>query len=431
MNASQSNMKPRAVLAAISGNVSEWYDFTVYGFLAPFIAFAFFPEDGSTASLLYAFGVLAVGYAARPLGSVLFGHMGDRIGRIPVLMLSVFLMGGGSLVIGLLPGYSQIGILAPILLIIMRLIQGISVAGEYPAAGVLLVEAAPENAKGLAGSWIVFAMALGCMLGAGVPAIVSSLLTETDMKAWGWRIPFLLGSVVAVTSFILRYHLVETRSEAETVRFPVVVAVVHYWPLILQIITLLLPTAILYFVIFVYAASYLAESGSVTSAQALDISTANLFIIAISALLFGWLSDRIGRARMLFIATLAMMLFAWPLWELMHSGRLPLVFLGQMGFSIINAVGWAVSISLLIEISPAAVRCSVVALGYNTCMALFGGTTPVLVTYLVTRSGDDYMPIYYVLVASVLSQVVILRLPKLKQLVSRSDNTTFLKDASE
>ena len=197
-------------MAAASGNVLEWYDFTVYGFLAPILASHFFPTDDKFAALLSAFAVLAVGYAARPIGSVIFGHIGDRIGRKPALMISVLLMGGGSVAIAALPTFDQIGITAAVLLVLIRIVQGISVAGEYTASGVLLIEQAPEHRRGLTGSWIAFAMMWGCVLGSAVPAAFTSFLSPEAMDSWGWRVPFLLGGVVALTSAILRRHLTET-----------------------------------------------------------------------------------------------------------------------------------------------------------------------------------------------------------------------------
>lgn len=409
-------MTPRAVAAAGSGNVLEWYDFTVYGFLAPTLGPVFFPSDDPVASLLSAFAVLAVGYAARPIGSVIYGHIGDRFGRKPALLSSVVIMGAGSLLLALLPGHAQIGVAASILFVAIRVLQGIAVAGEYTASGVLLVEEAKPSSRGFVGSWVAGAMMLGCVLGSGVPALVSSLLTDAQMEAWGWRLPFLIGASVAVFSAILRLRLSES-SALESIerrgRSPFLTAVKGYWRIILQMVLLLIPTAIIYFVIFVYAASYLTDRMHVSTAQALDISTVNLLVIAVLGLAIGYASDRAGRRAVFLAGAIGTLLFAWPLWSLMHQQSLLLVFFGQMGFAAFNAVGWALSITVLSEMVPARVRCSAVALGYNLCMAAFGGTTPFIATYLVNRTGDDFAPVYYVMATTVISLAVILRLPKL------------------
>lgn len=417
-----SKMSPRAVFAATSGNVLEWYDFTVYGFLAPTLGSIFFPSDDYFSSLLSAFAVLAVGYAARPIGSVIYGHIGDRFGRKPALLSSVIIMGVGSLAIGFLPTYAQIGVTASVLLVAIRVVQGIAVAGEYTASGVLIVEEAEERSRGFVGSWIAFAMMLGCVLGSGVPALIDSFLTDEQMTTWGWRIPFFVGSAVAVYSAILRVHLTESSAMsafAERVGSPVIAAVKNYWPVIVQMVVLLIPTAVIYFIIFVYAASYLTEQMHFSAAQALDITTINLIVIAFLGLLAGWLSDRIGRRAMFLIGAIGTLVFAWPLWWLMHQNSLLLVFLGQLGLSAFNAIGWSLSITVLTEVAPAQLRCSSVALGYNICMAAFGGTTPIVATYLVDRTGNDFTPVYYIMAATLVSLIVIMRLPKLVEAARR------------
>lgn len=404
------------MLAATSGNVLEWYDFTVYGFMAPILGRLFFPSDDPVASLLSAFAVLAVGYAARPLGSVIYGHIGDRLGRKPALVSSVILMGGGSILIGALPTHAEIGLAASVSLVAIRILQGISVAGEYTASGVLVVEEAETRSRGLMGAWIAFAMMSGCVLGSGVPAIIGALLTNEQMSAWGWRVPFFIGGSVAVFSAILRSHLSESsqlRDLSIRGKFPVWTALRDHWSAILQMIVLLIPTAIIYFLIFVYAASYLTDRMHFTTAQALDISTVNLVVIAVLGLAVGTVSDRFGRRVVLTVGALATLLFAMPLWSLMHEPSLAIVFLGQLGFAAINAVGWALSITVLCEMVPTAVRCSAVSLGYNACMALFGGTTPFIATYLVERTSDDFAPVYYLMASTLLSLIVIARLPKL------------------
>lgn len=423
MENSSTRMKPRTVLAATSGNVLEWYDFTAYSFLAPILGHVFFPSDDHFASLLAAFAVLAVGYLARPFGSVIFGHIGDRIGRKPALMISVVLMGSGSLLIAVLPTHAQIGVAASILLVAIRVIQGMSVAGEYTTSGVLLVEQAEPSSRGFTGGWIAFAMMLGCVAGSGVPALLGVFLTEDQIQAWGWRIPFFIGSAAALYSAILRASLTESSLEAadpDPMASPIFVAVKDHWRLMLQMVVLLIPTAVIYFIVFVYAASYLTEEMHFTTGQALDITTINLIAIALLALLVGRLSDRFGRRPLFLFGAVGTILFAWPLWWLMHQEDIYLVFLGQLGFSIFNAIGWGLSITVLVEMAPPRLRCSTVAMGYNLSMAVFGGTTPIVATYLVSRTGDDYMPVYYVIVATLASLVVILRIPTL---ISRAQNS--------
>ncbi|MGF1473036.1 MAG: MFS transporter [Rubrobacteraceae bacterium] len=420
--AARSNLSPRGISAAISGNVLEWYDFTAYGFLAPIIATVFFPSNDPVASLLSSFAVLAVGYAARPIGSAVFGHVGDHIGRKTAMLWSVLMMGAGSVAIGLLPTHAQIGIIAPLLLVAIRIVQGIAVAGEYTASGILVIEETAPRSRFFVGSWIPFAMMLGCVLGSSVPAGMSSIVSAEAMSAWGWRLPFFFGGVVALFSFVLRTTLSESSAMAGLERTgpsPVIVAITGYWRQIGQMVGLLIPTAIIYFLIFVYAASYLTDQMHFSTADALDISTVNLAVIAFFSLAIGYAADRIGYRTAYLIGAVGTLLFAWPLWYLMHEPNLLLIFVGQLGFAALNAIGWSLSLTTLAGLVPANVRCSAVAAGYNICMALFGGTTPFVATYLVSRTSDDYAPVYYVMAATVVSIIAILRLPRVLEFDNR------------
>ncbi|WP_299472270.1 MFS transporter [uncultured Roseibium sp.] len=415
MSEPKTKLTPKAIAAASSGNVLEWYDFTVYGFLAPTLATLFFPSDDKLASLLSAFAVLAVGYAARPLGSVIFGHIGDRIGRKSALMISVLLMGGGSFAIASLPTYEQVGVTAAVLLVAIRVVQGVSVAGEYTASGVLLVEQSGENRRAMTGAWVAFAMMWGCVLGSAVPAGFSSFLSAEQMTDWGWRIPFALGGVVAVFSAILRLSLTETAraDDPDEDTSPVWQSLRDHWRLIGQMVLLLIPTAVIYFVIFVYAVSYLSSEAGFSSTKALDITTVNLIVMALFVPVCGWAADRFGLRPVLLVAAIATLVLAAPCWWLMHRPDTASVFLGQFGLTLASTAGWALSVTALTLTAAPHLRCSTVALGYNICMAVFGGTTPILATYLVNRTGDDYAPVYYVILATLISIPVIWRLPDL------------------
>ncbi|MEM0907769.1 MAG: MFS transporter [Pseudomonadota bacterium] len=407
-------MDKRSLAAASSGNILEWYDFTVYGFLAPVIGRAFFPEGDAFATTLSAFAVLAVGYMARPIGSVIFGHVGDRLGRKPALLASVILMGLGSVAISLLPTYAQVGVLAPILLVAIRVLQGIAVAGEYAASGILVVEMAPRYARYRHGAIIALAMMTGCIIGSGVPALVGDLTSEAALNAWAWRVPFALGGVVALVSLVLRATMPETlqapRSKEDP--SPVLIAIKQHWREMVWMVVIIAPFGVGYFIIFVYAASYLTQEMHISTATALNFSTISLVTLAIFIVPTGWLSDRFGARRVLIVNCVLMVLLAIPLWRLMHQPDETLILVGQMGLGILNAAGWAVSIAMLCQLVRPQVRCSTFTLGYNTGAALFGGTTPMVAAYLVHRTGDDMAPAYYLMLTALVAMVVIARLPR-------------------
>jgi MFS transporter, MHS family, proline/betaine transporter len=406
----------KQVLAGAIGNVLEWYDFAAYGFLAAIIGKAFFPSDDPVASLLAAYGALAVGYASRPLGSVIFGHIGDRIGRKPALMISVAMMGAATLGIGLLPTHAEIGVAAAAILVLLRAIQGISVAGEYSSSAVLLVEQASLARRGLIGSLIVMACNSGFLLGSAMGALVSTVLGEAQMNAWGWRVPFFVGAAIALYALFLRRGLQESaviENAEATARLPVLEALRDQWRVILQIVCLVLPTAVTYFVCFVYAASYLTERMHYSTAKALDISTLALVLLVLVSPIAGLASDRAGRRPVMFFATVASVVATWPLWYVFNLGNLGWILFAQLSFAAINGVGWAMTIPIMVELSPARTRCSTAGIGYNLCLALFGGTTPWVATYLVARTSDDFAPAYYIMAVAALAFVATLRMPEM------------------
>ena len=414
--ARKSKVTPKTVFACVIGNILEWYDFTAYGFLATIIGASFFPSGDSFASVLAAFGALAAGYGARPLGSIIGGHLGDRIGRKPTMILCMTTMGLSTFAIGLLPTYEQIGVTAAVLLVAIRVIQGLSVAGEYSSSSVLLVENAEPRRRGFVGSWIACAMMAGCLLGSGMAALSSAIVGDTAMAAWGWRIPFLFGGVIAIIGIVIRRRLTESAAMPgtdEVLAVPIVDAFRNHWRTIVTIVGINMPISVSYFVLFVYAVSYLTDQMHFTTSQAMDINTVSLIAMTLLIPLTGLAADRFGRKTVLYVSLLGTIVAGWPAWYLMHTPELGLVLVGQLVIACLSAVGWALSVPMMVELLPAKVRCTGGGLGYNICLALFGGTTPLIAAYLVERTGDDFTPIYYVMIAAAIAFVFTLRMPEM------------------
>ncbi len=393
----------------------EWYDFAVYGTLAPILGKLFFPADDPTASLLAAFGVFAIGYAARPLGGITLGHIGDRMGRKPALILSVLMMGAGTTAIGVLPTHAEIGTTAAVLLVVLRILQGLSVGGEYPSSIVFLGEHAPPERRGYVASWPMFGSVVGFLLGSAFGALLSNLMSEAALEAWGWRLPFLFGAVIALCGVLFRRHMSEPPAFAAAqplTAAPIVAAFRDHWRAIVQIIGLSLVNAVGFYLLWVYATSYLTDRMHVSTADALDINTLSLVVMMPAVTLSAILSDRIGRKPLLYFVSLGTLLLAWPLWWLMHHQSFLLILLGQVGFAVLYGAGYAGLSAVMIEILPAGVRCSASAIGYNICLGLFGGTTPLVATYLVERTADDFAPAYYLMATAVISLIATLSLPE-------------------
>ena len=402
-------------LAGSIGSLLEWYDFTVYGFLAPILGKLFFPSDDQVASLLAAFGVFAIGYAARPLGGVIFGYVGDKLGRKPALIVSAFIMGLATLGIGVLPDHSHIGAFAPLLLVILRIIQGLSLGGEFTDSVVMLAEYASNDRRGFVASWAEMGGIVGMLIGSGVGALASSVLGETGMLAWGWRIPFLLGTVLAVFAFVLRRQIAELpalENLKRTTGSPVIVALRDHWKAILRMICVLLMQGIGFYMVFVYAASYLTQRMHVTTARALDINTLALLAMLICAPVAAIASDHVGRKPILYSIMIATFVLAWPLWWLMHHQSGELILVGQLSLGALMGFAFGVTPAVMVEMLPTEVRCSGVAIGYNLCFGIFGGTTPLIATYLVARTADDFAPVYYLMAVTIVSFIAILGIPE-------------------
>jgi MHS family proline/betaine transporter-like MFS transporter len=393
----------KEIAAGMIGNVLEWYDFAIYGYFAASIGRHFFPREDPVAQLLAAFGVFAVGYLVRPLGGALIGHIGDRHGRRAALTVSVTAMAVPTFLMGLLPGYETLGLLAPIALVLLRMIQGLSVGGEYTSSMVFLVERAPAGQRGLMGAFTCCGTTLGILLGSGVGAAIAAMMTTETLDAWGWRIPFLLGLVVGVVGFFLRRHITEAAPLERGERSPVVETLRHHWRLVAQLAALSVFNAVSFYVMFVYVASWLQTADGISPAHALEINTISMLILLPALLASGWLSDRFGRKPILMLATALAVIAAMPLYQLMYHPSLALILAGQMGFGLLIGLYGGAQATAMVEAAPARIRCTAVALGYNACLGVIGGLTPLVATWLVRRTGDEVAPAYLIMAAAAVS----------------------------
>lgn len=398
------------VVAGTVGSVLEWYDFAIYGYLAPMIGARFFPAGDATSSLLAAFGVFAIGFAARPVGGAIFGRMGDRLGRKPTMVLSMVLMGVTTFAIGLLPDQAQIGALAPLLLVLLRVAGGLSVGGEFTSSIVFLAEHAPPRRRGYVACFAEFGGLIGFLLGSALAAVASTMLGSERMAAWGWRIPFLLGGAIAVWGFVVRRHVTESPALAAAPARPAIstrAALRAHWRPIVRLVAVLMLQSVGFYLMFVYAAAYLAQRMHDSAARALDINTLSLLVELLVVLPAAIASDRVGRKPMLYIVQVGMLLFAWPLWWLMHRPEPALILAGQAGFAALLGIAYGVTPATMTEMLPARVRCTGVGLGYNLALGLFGGTAPLVATYLVARTADDFAPAWYAMATAAVSLIAV------------------------
>ena len=402
----------RVIVAGMIGNVLEWYDFAVYGFFAAAIGQEFFPHQDRVAQLLSAFGVFALGYLMRPLGGAITGHIGDRFGRRAALTFSVTAMAIPTFLMGLLPGYRTLGLLAPIALTLLRMVQGLSVGGEYTSSVVFLVEQAPNGRRGLMGALIACGAVAGTLLGSAVGAAFTANLSAAALQAWGWRIPFLLGLVVGVGGYVVRRHMSETIATPCRERSPIVETLHDHWRTVLGFAGLSVFNAVGFYVSFVYLVSWLQNVNHIAPARALEINSFSMVILLVVIVASGLLADRFGRKPLILLATVLCFIGALPLFWLLNHPSVWLAQLGQLGLALIVGLYRGTEPAILVEAAPLKVRCTAVALGYNVSAGVVGGVTPLVASWLVARTGDEIAPGFLMMVAAAVTFLTTLRFPE-------------------
>jgi MHS family proline/betaine transporter-like MFS transporter len=393
----------KVIAAGAIGNVLEWYDFAIYGYFAPVIGRAFFPHEDPLAQLLSAYGIFAIGFIVRPLGGALIGHVGDRLGRRAALTVSVAAMAVPTFLIGLLPGHQTLGLAAPILLTVLRVIQGLSVGGECTTSIVFMVERAPEGHRALMGAIAVGGATGGIMMGSATGALLSTVLSVDALADWGWRLPFLLGLLVGVAGYYLRRNLHEAPRAEPHGRAPIVEVVREHAVLMARLVGLVALYAVGFFVVFVFIVSWLERVDGVAPARALTINTISMVLLTVMMFAMAWLSDRVGRRPLILLAAALCFVGALPFLWLMRHPDPSLILLGQFGFVIGLGMSFGALPALLVEATPPGVRCTVIALGFNVTMGVVGGLSPLVATWLVAATHDDLSPAFLIMAAAAVS----------------------------
>lgn len=396
------------------GAAMEWYDFTLYVFLAPVISGLFFPGGDEIDSLLATFGVFAAGYLMRPLGAAVLGNLGDTRGRKAALGISIALMAAGMLLIGLLPTEASIGVAAPIALVVLRLAQGFSLGGEFSGSIVLLAESAEPRRRGFVTNLVQISTGAGFLLSSGTVALLHALLSDAQMDSFGWRIPFFVGGAIGVLAlYLLRTRVVvEDEPGGAPAEVPLKALLRdERRPLAL---TFLLNghQAMIYYVVATFVPTFVtsildgpAEEGLLASAIA---------AVAFMALCppAGTLSDRIGRRPVLAVSAVGMLVAAVPLFALIAELTLPAVIAGQLALMVLVVLFTAPALTAATELFPPATRYSGVAVGYNLGACVFGGTAPLLATALISLTGSDLAPGILLAAASLLVLAVVAWTPE-------------------
>jgi MFS family permease len=394
------------VVAAIMGNALEFYDFTVYASFAALIGRAFFPSNDPKIGLLLSVATFGVGFFARPLGGILIGAYADRFGRRPAMTLTIWLMALGSGMIGLLPTYQQIGVLAPILLVLARLIQGFSAGGEMGPATTYLLESAPPNRKCFFGSWQLASQNIGAIISGLIGVVLALVMSPNATNGWGWRIPFLLGILIAPIGFYIRRNLDETleaEDAHETMSAVLSDVLSRYWGnIVLCILIISGATITQYF--FIYTTTYAITTLGYGQAIGMGATLTVGVVGTIFAVTGGILADRYGIKTIAVVPRIIVVALLYPALHLVVASGSPALFIVVVGALMIpHAMSSAAGIILIPKIFPAAVRTSGLSIAYALGVTIFGGTAQVVFTWIIDATGDKLSWVWYIIVMSIIS----------------------------
>lgn len=415
--ASNNAIAPRAIVAASIGNLLEWYDFAVYGYFAALIGKLFFPTANATTSLLLTFATFGVGFLMRPVGALVIGVYGDRFGRKNALMLTMGLMAAGTVMMGVLPTFETWGLAAAVLLLAARLIQGFSAGGESGGSIAFIVEYAPPKMRGVVGSLQQSTVAGGLLLGSMTATILSTVLSQQALEAGGWRIPFLLGGLIAPIGLYLRSQLHDTpayemvKNANSVAHSPLAVTVRSQWRQVLQGSGVTLLWTVAYYICFAYLPTFAIKELGFVAKDALLANTICLAVVIVLSPVAGAASDRIGRKPLLISASIAFAALSYPLllW-LQHSPHFLTLMLVGLAFAIALAMYNGPGPAALSELFPTSTRYTGLSVGYNISAAIFGGFSPFAATYLIDITGQKEAPAYFVVVCAILTLVTVLSL---------------------
>ncbi|MBA3814393.1 MAG: MFS transporter [Alphaproteobacteria bacterium] len=401
----------KIITAGMLGNSLEYYDFTLFVFLAPVIGPLFFPSEDKIASLLAFLGTFAVGYIVRPLGAIAFGHIGDKYGRKQALTISILLMGIPTFLMGLLPSYETLGVLAPIALIILRVLQGLCTGGEYNGAGIFVVENVEPHRAGFAGGMISASSAIGALLG----SIAASICTLTNMPSWAWRVAFLFGIVIGFVGYYIRRHITDKylseilNKKSQHVKFPILDVMKKNPSAIFCTIGISAFAGIVYNISMKYVSVYLTTFQKWPPSEALFVMSFGIFGYITLAPLTGWISDKVGGKVVMATGAIATLLGIYPFLSLLSSESTIAVIAAQLVLVALAAWFQGPMNLFMANLFPAERRYSGVAFSYSMGLAIFGGTAPVVSTFLTNWTRNPVTPAYYVMFSAILAFVCVVQ----------------------
>ncbi|MEV0846684.1 MFS transporter [Streptomyces sp. NPDC049954] len=408
----------RAVKAAALGNAMEWFDFGLYSYLAVTLGKVFFPSGNATAQTLASFGAFAAAFLLRPIGGFVFGPLGDRIGRKKVLSLTMIMMAVGTFAIGLIPSYAAIGIWSPALLLFFRVVQGFSTGGEYGGAATFIAEYAPDRRRGFFGSFLEFGTLAGYVAAASMVTVLSTVLSDGAMLGWGWRVPFLVAGPLGLVGLYLRMKLEDTpayqelerqqdQAAGERPKFSFARLFREHWRALLLCLVLVAAYDITDYALLSYLPTYLTEQLDYGTTAGLVALVVVMIVLMCLVHPVGRLSDRIGRKPVLTAGMLGFLVLSLPAFLLLKMGGHLAIYAGLLLLGLCLLMFLASMSAALPALFPTEVRNSALAIAFNVAGSLFGGTTPLVMAGLISVSGNDLMPAFYLMAAAAVGLVAV------------------------
>ncbi|GAA3489708.1 MULTISPECIES: glycine betaine/L-proline transporter ProP [Streptomyces] len=412
----------RAVKAAALGNAMEWFDFGVYSYIAVTLGKVFFPSDNPTAQMLSTFGAFAAAFLVRPIGGMVFGPLGDRVGRQKILAITMIMMATATFCIGLIPSFATIGMWAPALLFLARLVQGFSTGGEYGGASTFIAEYSPDKKRGFLGSWLEFGTLVGYLCGAGLVTLMTALLSTSDLESWGWRVPFLVAGPMGLIGLYLRLKLEETPAfaaqAAEDEKLASTAApkrekpslketVVGQWRTMLLCVGLVLVFNVTNYMLLSYMPTYLTEQLEYDPTHGLLIILCVMAFMMCVQPFAGLLSDRFGRRPVIAVGCAGFLVLSVPALLLIQQGSLAAIVPGLLMLGLLQVCFTSAMPSTLPALFPTKTRYGSLSIGFNVSVSLFGGTTPLVVAALIGWTGNLMMPAYYMMGAAVIGGIAV------------------------
>jgi MHS family proline/betaine transporter-like MFS transporter len=401
----------KVIVAASIGNFVEWFDFAAYGVLATILTREFFPSGDPAAGLLKTFAVFAVAFAFRPLGGIVFGVIGDRIGRKRTLALTILMMAGATTLIGLLPSYAAIGAAAPLLLTVIRCVQGFSAGGEYAGACAYVMEHAPREKRGWYGSFVPVSTFSSFAIAAVVAYALDATLSSAAMSSWGWRVPFLAAAPIGLIGLYLRISLDETpafralEGEHKVAHAPLRETLRTQAASILKLGAFISVTALSFYTFTTYFATYLQVAGHMTRAISLLITVIALLFAAAICPLAGIYADFAGRRKTMLTTCAVIIVAVYPSFFLASSGHFVPALMGVGMLAVGAVLSGVVTAPLLSEVFPTRMRYTGSAITYNLAYTVFGGTAPLVATWLISSTGNNMAPASYLIAISVMGLI--------------------------